>query len=111
MSLRTHLLTAFALVVAAGASRAADAPARPSKEVATFGALQAPSAEAAREQAAKWYASAGGKDPKAFDAIWAADRSILDKVTQSLALGSKPAADLLRDVNDLNLPAPEGIPA
>jgi hypothetical protein len=111
MSLRTHLLTAFALVASVGAIRAADAPARSSKEVATFGALQAPTVEAVREQAAKWYASTGGKDQKAFDAIWAADRPVLDRVSQTLSLGNPEAAKLLKAANDLTGPAPEGVPA
>jgi hypothetical protein len=73
--------------------------------------LQAPSVEAAREQAANWYASAGGKDQKAFDAIWATDRPVLDKVAQTLALGNPEAAKLLKQANDLTGPAPEGVPA
>src|SRR5207248_2448026 len=111
MSLRTHLLTTVALAVSVGTVRAADAPAKQTKEIASFGALQAPSAEAVREQAAKWYASVGGKDQKAFDAVWAADRPMLDKVSQTLALGNPEAAKLLKQVNDLNAPAPEGVPA
>jgi hypothetical protein len=111
MSLRTRFLTAFAMVAAVGAVRAADAPARTGKEVATFGALQSPTVEAAREQAAKWYASVGGKDQKAFDAIWTADRPILDRVAQTLALGNPEAAKLIRQINDFNGPAPEGVPA
>jgi len=84
---------------------------KPLKEAASFGALQAPSLEAVREQAAKWYASVGGKDQKAFDAVWATDRSILDKVAQTLALGDPEVAKVLKQVNDLNAPAPEGVPA
>jgi hypothetical protein len=89
----------------------AEADTKPPKEVASFGALQAPSLEAAREQAAKWYASVGGKDQKAFDALWATDRPILDKVAQTLALGNPDAAKLLKQANDPNAPAPEGVPA
>jgi hypothetical protein len=111
MSLRTRFLTAVALVAAVGTVRAADAPARTVKEVATFGALQSPTVEAAREQAAKWYASVGGKDQKAFDSIWTGDRPILDKVAQTLSLGNPEAAKLLKKANDLTGPAPEGVPA
>jgi hypothetical protein len=109
----SHLLSAPALVCLlwSGGQARAEADTKPPKEVATFGALQTPSPEAARDQAAKWYASVGGKDQKAFDAIWATDRPILDKVAQTLALGNPEVAKLLKEVNDVNAPAPEGVPA
>jgi len=109
----SHWLSAPALVCLlwSGGQARAEADSKPSKEVASFGALQAPSPEAARDQAAKWYASVGGKDQKAFDAIWATDRSILDKVASTLALGNPEVAKLLKQANDLNAPAPEGVPA
>jgi hypothetical protein len=102
---------ALACLLWSGGLARAEADAKPPKEIATFGALQTPSIEAAREQAAKWYASVNGKDQKAFDAIWATDRSVLDKVAQTLALGNPEAATILKTANDLNGPAPEGVPA
>jgi len=109
----SHWLSApaLALLLWSGGQVRAEADAKPSKEVASFGALQTPSLEAARDQAAKWYASVGGKDQKAFDAIWTTDRTILDKVAQTLALGNPEAATLLKQANDLNASAPEGVPA
>jgi hypothetical protein len=82
-----------------------------SKEIASFGTLQAPTAEAAKAQAAAWYARTGGKDQAKFDAIWATDRPMLDKVADTLALGSPEAASILKQARDLNGPAPEGVPA
>jgi len=87
---------------------AADKP--PPKEIATFGLLQAPTAEAARAQAAAWYARAGGTDQARFDTIWATDRPVLEKVADTLTLGSPDAARLLKQARDTAAPAPEGVP-
>ena len=109
----SHWLSAPALacLLWIGGPARAEADTKPPKEIASFGSLQAPTVEAARDQAAKWYASVGGKDQMAFDAIWTTDRSVLDKVSQTLALGSPEAARILKEANDLNGPAPEGVPA
>jgi hypothetical protein len=83
----------------------------PSKEIASFGSLQTPTAEAAKAQAAAWYARTGGKDQARFDAIWATDRPTLDKVADTLALGDPEAARILKEARDANGPAPEGVPS
>jgi hypothetical protein len=111
MALRFWRLPALAIAGAClcvGPSLAGDAP-RP-KEIATFGSLQAPTAEAAKAQAAAWYARTGGKDQAKFDAIWATDRPVLDKVADTLALGNPEAAKILKEARDANGPAPEGVP-
>jgi len=89
--------------------RAADRA--PPREIASFGTLQAPTAEAAKAQAAAWYARSGGKDQAKFDAIWATDRPTLEKVADTLALGNPEAAKILKQARDANSPAPDGIPA
>jgi len=103
------LTAAFALLVTSGAARAADKP--PAKEIASFGTLQSPSAEAAKAQALAWYTRTGGKDQAKFDAIWGTDRPMLDKVADTLALGSPEAAKILKQARDTNGPAPEGVPS
>jgi hypothetical protein len=102
--------TALALLLwSGGPVRAADRA--PPKEVASFGTLQAPTAEAAKAQAAAWYARSGGKDQAKFDAIWATDRPMLEKVADTLALGNTEAAKILKEARDASSPAPDGIPA
>lgn len=96
------------VVSAAGTSK------KPVRDVPSFGLLQAPSAEAVRGQALAWFQSAGKTDDastKAFHAIWAGDRPILDKVADTLALGDAAAAKLLAEARDPNTPAPTAVPA
>jgi hypothetical protein len=107
---RWLLVPALGLLIGSGApARAADK--LPAKEIASFGSLQAPTAEAAKAQAAAWYAKSGGKDQAKFDAIWGTDRPTLDKVADTLALGNPEAAKILKEARDSNGPAPEGVPA
>ncbi len=108
-SSRWLLAPAFALLFIAGPTRAADKT--PSKEIASFGSLQSPTVEEAKAQAQAWYTRAGGKDQARFNAIWGTDRPTLDKVADTLALGSPEAAKLLKQARDTaNLP-PEGVPS
>lgn len=80
-----------------------------------FGVLQAPTPEAARAQAEAWLKAAGKTDPattKAFQAIWdQADRSVLDRVSETLTLGNPDAAKLLSEARDPAVPAPKEVPA
>jgi hypothetical protein len=111
MALRSWRLPALALAGACFSATplpAADAP-KP-KEIASFGTLQAPTADAAKAQAAAWYARSGGKDQAKFDAIWGTDRPMLEKIADTLALGNADAAKILKEARDANSPAPEGIP-
>src|SRR5204862_479956 len=84
------------------------------KEVATFGALDASSVEAARASALAWMRQTGKTDEatlRQFEILWKqADRSILDRVADSLALGDAAAAKLLAEANDPQAPAPTAIP-
>src|SRR5947199_224113 len=66
--------------------------------VYTFGTLKAPTVDAARAQAQAWLQTAGQSDQKAFEAIWGQDnRSVLDRVTETLVLGNAEAAKALAD--------------
>src|SRR5439155_19858705 len=87
---------------------------KPTKEPASFGTLRAPAAEAARVQAQDWLQKAGKNDPatqKAFEAIWTADRPLLDRVAETLALGDPDAAKVLAEVRDPGSPAPKELPS
>jgi len=87
--------------------------ARPAKEL-SFGVIQGPTLEQARGQALDWLKSVKN-DPEAlkqFEAIWANENlSHLDKVADTLTLGSADAAKILGDARNTELPAPKEIPA
>jgi len=82
------------------------------KENFTFGTLQAPSEVQVRVQAANWLKEAGQYDAKRaeFDAIWKADKSLLDKVAETFTLGDAEAARLLADAKNPLSPAPTSLP-
>lgn len=85
------------------------------EKVVSFGALEAVKAEAARTQAAAWLKDIGKTDAattQQLNAIWAReDRTVLDRVADSLALGSADAARLLAQARDPRTPAPTEVPA
>jgi hypothetical protein len=84
------------------------------KTTPSFGVLQAPAPEAAKAQALEWLKTAGPMDgdrQQAFDAAWAADAPLLDKVTDTIALGNPDAAKLLAEARDATAAAPQEAPA
>jgi len=83
----------------------------PAKDTAIFGSLEGVSAEVAKAKAAEWLKDVGKEDAKAFDAIWGADKTVLEKVAETLALGDADAAKLLAEARDPKAPAPTDIPA
>ncbi len=80
----------------------------------SFGSLRSANSAEARDLAAKWLKSAGKTDEattKAFDSIWADDEApVLEKVAQTLCLGSEDAKKLLADANDPKASAPTEVP-
>jgi hypothetical protein len=48
---------------------------------------------------------------KAFEAIWATDNTVLEKVSETLALGDPEAKKLLDEARDTSLAAPTSVPA
>jgi hypothetical protein len=97
----------------AGQATADDAKKVP-KEIASFGTLRAAAPDAARAQAEAWLKDAGKTDAatqKAFADIWAGDRAVLDKVTETLCLGSADARKLLDEARDPASAAPTEVPA
>jgi len=85
------------------------------RETISFGQLQAPTADAARVQALDWLKGMGKADAaglKAFEVVWAqADRTLLERVADTLALGDADAAKLLAEARDAAKPAPTTVPA
>lgn len=92
-------------------------PAAPAVEPATknpafgFTALAAMTPDAAKAKAEAWLKSVGKFDQAAFDAIWKADRPLLDRVADSLALGSPEAKAIVADARKADGPAPSEVPA
>lgn len=80
-----------------------------------FGALEALNAEAAQAKVTAWLKDVGKSDAAtqaALVGIWKQnERSILDRVADSLALGDPVAAKLLNDARDASAPAPIVLPA
>ena len=117
MTLRKICLSAVAVsALLCGSSlwAADDAPKKTGKDLPSFGTLQSPTLDVARAQALDWFKSTGKTDAaslKAFDAVWAADRTLLEKVTDTLVLGDANAARLLAEVRDPKQPAPTSTPA
>jgi hypothetical protein len=116
MSLRNWPLAALSLTAAlaiGSLASAADAKRTP-RELASFGVLQSPTVDEAKNQAQTWLNSVGKTDEasqKAFAAIWASDRAMLDKVADTLCLGDVGAARLLSEARDYQGPAPTQTPA
>jgi hypothetical protein len=85
------------------------------RERAAFGALEAPSAEAVKASAVAWLKQAGKSDEaslRQFEVIWKQeDRTVLDRVADTLALGNAAAATLLAEARDLQSSAPTAVPA
>jgi hypothetical protein len=85
------------------------------KDVVSFGALRSATLETARGQAQDWLKSVGKTDAAAttqFNRIWdeKADRPVLDRVADTLALGNPEARQLLAEARDPNSPPPTKVP-
>jgi hypothetical protein len=104
-----HWLSAatLALLLAAGPGLAAE-----KRPAASFGVIEAPTPAAVRGQAADWLKSVGkASEQSKFDAIWKDEqRTPLDRLADTFALGSADAAKLLADAADPLTPAPTRVP-
>jgi hypothetical protein len=92
---------------------AADEAKKVPKEVATFGTLRTTAPDVARTQAQEWLKSVGKTDEatqKAFADLWSSDRTVFDKVTQTITLGSPDAKQLLDDARNPKASAPTEVP-
>ena len=102
-----------AFVVAAFSTSAQGAERNSKKDYATFEAITPPSLEKVRLDSANWLKEVGQYDAnrKAFDALWSdGNKSVLDKVAGTFALGDAEAAKLLSQAKDPQAPAPTSAP-
>jgi hypothetical protein len=100
-------------LLAGGTVLAAEGEKKATRELPSFGILRAPAAEQARSQAQDWLRGVGKTDEKTikeFDAMWASDRTLLDKVTATLEMGDADAKKLLNEARDPASPAPQALP-
>jgi hypothetical protein len=105
-------LAATFLLVGGGGVLTAET--QPPKEIVSFGTLRATPPDAARSQADAWLKGVGKTDDatqQAFAALWQSDRSVLDKVTETLVLGDAQARALLTEARNPSSPAPLEVPA
>jgi hypothetical protein len=112
-NLRLPALALSAAVLCGGSVFAADSKSPP-KEVASFGTLSSPTTETAKANAVAWLKSVGKTDDatmKKVEELWASDRSILDKVADTLCLGDAKAAKLLAEARDVNATPPTDTPS
>jgi hypothetical protein len=110
----TAAVAVMAAVLVGGPVLADTAPKTAKKESSSFGALKSPEATEAREQAEAWLKSVGKADAAGqarLKAIWATDRPLVDKVSDTLAFGNADAAKLLAEARNPNGPAPVAVPA
>lgn len=103
------VLVAVALLVCGARSTLA----QKKNAIASFGALTAAEGDKAQADAKAWLQSAGKTDAATlakFDAIWKqTNRSTLDRLAETFALGNADAAKLLADAANPNAPAPMGV--
>ena len=107
-------LAASLLLGGVGLAQADGEKTTKSKEIASFGTLRTATPEAARAQAEEWLKGVGKTDDatqKAFAALWAADHTLIDKVTETICLGSPEAKKLLDEARDPKGAAPTEVPA
>jgi hypothetical protein len=107
------LTCAVALTGAAAMAVPAEKDGTPSQQRSAFGKLGAASEEEAKGLARNWLASTGkggAEVDRAFAAIWARDRSVLERVADTFALGDAGAALVLAEARGNGL-APTSVPA
>jgi hypothetical protein len=107
--MRRFFLCSIAALLLATSAPAADKSL--SKESLTFGTLSAESEVSVRGKAARWLKEQGVSNRAAFDAIWAKQTPVLDRLAATFALGDKAAAQLLKDARKADAAAPTSLPA
>jgi hypothetical protein len=106
-----HMAVALAVLAFCAAPILAQEPATDKKKetVVSFGVLESTAPEVAKTKAADWLKSVGKNDAetlKKFDAVWASDKTTLEKVADTLVLGDEEAARLMEEARDASQPAP-----
>src|SRR6266545_578925 len=108
------LAAAVAVLVLCGGRVLAQEAKTPGKEAASFGTLEAVPADQAKAKALEWLKEVGKGDAatlKEFEAVWSADKVLLEKVSDTFALGDPEAKKLMAEGRDFNLPPPTEVPA
>ena len=108
------VIPALAVSLLLGGAGLVRADGEKKKDMPAFGTLRSAEAGAARAQAEAWLKEAGKTDPatqKAFADIWGGDRTVLDKVADTLALGNADAKALLDEARNPSSGAPTEVPA
>jgi len=109
-----HAVVALsALALCATAGLAEEPVKEKKKEAASFGTLESLAPDAAKAKAAEWLKEVGKNDAdtmKKFDAIWASEKTLLDRIGDTLVLGDADAGRLLDEARDPNQPAPTKVP-
>jgi hypothetical protein len=111
---RWILSLAVASALCGGTVLAGEGEKKAAKELPSFGILRAPAPEQARSQAQDWLKGVGKTDEKMtkeFEALWASEATLLDKVTSTFELGDPAAKKLLDEARDPKAPAPQTVPA
>src|SRR5262249_6900753 len=101
-------LVGLSATAAGGAKKA-------SKEPISFGTLRTALPDAAKAQVLDWLRSTGKTDPalrQQVEIIWSQeDRTVLERVADTLTLCDPDAAKLLAEARDPSAPAPQTVPA
>jgi hypothetical protein len=112
-SIRWLPAVALAALLPGSGAAVADTGNKAVKEESSFGALKAATPDEVRAQAETWLKSVGKTDAASqdrFKTIWKAERPLLDRVSQTLTLGSPAAARLLTEARDADAAAPTAVP-
>jgi hypothetical protein len=107
-------LAVGALVFFASSSSTIVASTETKKSGPTFGALRIPDAAEARKQAESWLRSVGKTDTvteEKLAKIWKTEKSVFDRVIDTICLGDPAAAKLLAEAKDSGSEAPTKVPA
>jgi hypothetical protein len=110
---RLSVVGLSALISASSPAFVSAAETKPAKDL-SFGIIRAPGAEQVKAQALEWLKSVNADDAtlQKFEAAWAdAERPLLDKVADTLALGNADAAKLLAAARSPDTAAPKELPA
>lgn len=83
----------------------------PDPSLVSFGTLRTMPAADAKAKVEGWLKGQNKLDQAKVDAIWATDKSVLQKTVECIALGKPEAQTVLDDARDITKDAPTSVPA